>query len=107
MVPVDVGSAVVAGPFFLLCPQPFLLPVLLDGFKIRSDGRVVRPLIVHEFVEWGAWVFAAETAEFDILVLRALPELAFFDICIDAITLATIAVRCAACPTVETARTVS
>jgi len=37
--------------------------MFLDEFEIRLHGPMVRPLIIHEFVEFSAGIFAAKVTE--------------------------------------------
>jgi hypothetical protein len=54
---------------------------------------MVRPFIIHKFIEFFAGVFAAKAAELDIFILRAPSELTLPYIIIDIVTSAAAAIR--------------
>jgi hypothetical protein len=80
--------------------------MFLDEFEIRFHGPMVRPLIIHEFVEFSTGVFAAKTTELYIFVFRTPSELALFNILINDITLTTTTVFSATCAAIQTTRTI-
>lgn len=67
---------------------------------------MVRPLVIHECMEFGTRVFGAETTEFNILILRTLSKLTLRYILINSVTLTAIAVCCPTGTAVETTRSV-
>jgi K+ transporter len=54
---------------------------------------MVRPFIIHKFIESFAWVFATKTAKINALFLRAPSELTLPYIIIDIVTSAAAAIR--------------
>jgi len=67
---------------------------------------MVRPFVIHKFMERRAWIFAALTAEIDISISGALPESALLDMIIYSLALTAIAVRRAAGTAIKAARPV-
>jgi len=93
LVPFDFRSAAPARPFSRLGFQPLRQAVFPDIFQVRFHGPVVRPFVIHEFMERRAWIFITKAAEIDMSICGALPEPASSDIFIRAVAAAAIAVR--------------
>lgn len=106
LIPVDSSIAARTGPFLLLSFEPLLEAVYFDELKIGFHGPVVRPFVIHEFVEILTGVFIARKAEIETFFPGAGPELALLNILIYSIAPATPAILCPAGPAIDTAGTV-
>jgi hypothetical protein len=106
LVPEDSFAATLTRPFLLLSFEPLLEAVFFNELEIGFHGPVVRPLVIHKFVEILTGVFTAKKAEIETSFLCAGPELALLNIMIYSIAPATPAIFSPACPAIDTAGTV-
>jgi hypothetical protein len=60
-----------AGPFLFLPAQPLVQPIFSDIFQIGFHSPVVRPFVIHEFIQRPAREVIAKTAEIDLFLCGA------------------------------------
>jgi len=106
LIPLSLGTATVARPFFSLNPEPPLHAIFHDILEIGLHRPMVRPLIVHKFIELFTRIVFTKTAERKASFLCACPEPTLRHVFVNIITLAPIAICCPARATKETTRTV-
>jgi len=89
-----------------LCLQPLLNAVTFDVIQIGRHGPMVRPFIVHEFMNLTTGIIATIAAEIDAPFSGALSELTLSCPIVDSVTQATITIACPTGTAEETTGTI-
>jgi hypothetical protein len=106
LVPDDFGPAAWADPLFFLRRQPFLKPAFPNILQVGFHRPVVRPFVVHEFVQRPAREIIAKTAEVNTLFVGAPFEPAGLDQIIRPVAAAAVTILRSAGTAKDTTRSV-